>query len=182
MTMFLPTVDVTTENPDEDTSDASSLTEAPFSVMDVDEDFVSSPDSEVSPIRDLSRRRNSSRFVVEDEDEDEDDGDGDESEDGPAIDSNTIRQRRDSSRTRFSELENVPVEASDSLFQFLARNFASDTKLAPRRHYNSSYRWRPIQSDPVWQSAFQEAYARGIRYLEGSISIAIRLSQYQQPL
>ena len=124
--MFLPTVDLTMETPDEDMTDASSLTDALFSVTDVEEDFVSSPDSEVSPRRDFSRPRISSRFMVDNEDENEDDDDVDESEDEPAISPNTIRQSRGSSSIGFSDLENVPVEASDFLFHFLAWNCASD--------------------------------------------------------
>jgi hypothetical protein len=99
------------EDISEYTSDTSSLTDAPLSVMDIDEDLMSSPNSEISPMRGrFGRFGMSSSFVY--------DGNGDGSEheeswNGSTVSPKTCRQGNASSRTYFSDLEKMPVEASD---------------------------------------------------------------------
>jgi hypothetical protein len=107
--MDLPSIDLAIETLDEEVSDTSSLTDAPRSLMDIDEHSVSSPDSEVSPLKGgFGRFGMSSRFIYDDDD------DGfDESDDESAISPGTRSQARVTHNTYFSALENLPVEVSD---------------------------------------------------------------------
>src|SRR3954447_7573142 len=104
----LPSVDLVMEDISECTSDTSSLTNAPLSVMDIDEDLVSSPNSEISPMRGPFGRFGISSSLAYDRN-----GDGvghDESWNGSVISPKTRRQRNVLSRTHFSDLEKLPVE------------------------------------------------------------------------
>jgi hypothetical protein len=98
------------EDISEYTSDTSSLTDAPLSVMDIDEDLVSSPNSEISPMRGpFGRFGMSSSFAY---DRNEDGVEHDEPWNGSVISPKTRRQRNVSPRTHFSDLEKLPVEVS----------------------------------------------------------------------
>jgi hypothetical protein len=98
------------EDISEYTSDTSSFTDAPPSIMDTDEELVSSPNSEISPMRGrFGRFGMSSSFVYDGN------GDGiqhDKSWNGSSVGPKTRRQRN-VSPTYFSDLEKLPVEASN---------------------------------------------------------------------
>jgi hypothetical protein len=109
------------EDISEYTSDTSSFTDAPPSSMDIDEDLVSSPNSEISPMRGrFSRFGMSSSFVY--------DGNGDgvehgKSWNGSSVGPETLRQRN-VSPTYFSGLEKLPVEASNFITSSLCEPLA----------------------------------------------------------
>jgi hypothetical protein len=109
--MDLPSVELVVETLDEGVSDTSSLTDAPRSLMDLDDNFGSSPDSKVSPLRRGFGRLRKSSHLMYDEDED----DFDESEDESAISPSTGRQRRVALMVHISNLEKLPVEVSSCL-------------------------------------------------------------------
>jgi hypothetical protein len=98
------------EDISEYTSDTSSFTDAPPSIMDIDEELVGSPNSEISPMRGrFGRFGTSSSFVYDGN------GDGieyDESWNGSSVGPKTRRQRN-VSPTYFSDLEKLPIEASN---------------------------------------------------------------------
>lgn len=118
----LPSLGLVMEDISEYTSDTSSLTEAPPSVMDIEEDLVSSPNSEISPMSGrFGRFGMSSSFVYDGC------GDGvghDESWNGSSVSPGTRRQRNVSPRTYFSDLEKLPVEASDFIIDSLCEPLA----------------------------------------------------------
>lgn len=98
------------ETLEEDMSDASSLTDAPRSPMDLDEDFRSSPGLEINPSRGgFGRFRMSSRFMYS-----EVEGNRQDSEDASAVTPKMRRQAHIIQKIQFSDLENLPVEVSDS--------------------------------------------------------------------
>jgi hypothetical protein len=111
------------EDTSEYTSDTSSLTDAPLSVMDIDEDLVSSPNSEISPMRGrFGRFGMSSSFICDKN------GDGvehDEFWNGSTVSPKTHRQRNASPRTHFSNLGKLPIEVSDLIISSV-REFSSD--------------------------------------------------------
>ena len=109
---YLPSVDrYLMEDISEYTSDTSSLTGAPLSVMDIDEGLVSLPNSEISPRRGrFGRFGVSSSFIYG---KNGDEVEHDEFWNGSAISPKTHRQRNASPRTHFSNLGKLPVEASD---------------------------------------------------------------------
>ena len=106
----LPSLGLVMEDISEYTSDTSSFTVAPPSIMDIDEELVSSPNSEINPMRGrFGRFGMSSSFVYDGN------GDGieyDESWNGCSVGPKTRRQRN-VSPTYFSDLEKLPIEASN---------------------------------------------------------------------
>lgn len=116
------------EDIDEYASDTSSLTDAPLSVMDIDEDLVSSPNSEISPMRGrFGRFGMSSSFIY---DKNEDGVEHGEFWNSSAVSPKTRRQRNASPRTHFSNLGKLPVEASDLIIGSLRGSLAlTDTQL-----------------------------------------------------
>jgi len=87
------------------------MSDAPLSVMDINEDLVSSPNSEINPMRGrFCGFGMSSSFIYD--------------KNGDAVSPKTRRQRNASPRTHFSNLGKLPVEASDLIIGSLRGSLA----------------------------------------------------------
>jgi hypothetical protein len=113
--MDLPSIDLARETLVEEVSEASSFTEAPCSLMDLDEDFMSLPDSEISPSGGgFGRLGMPSPFTY-----DEGEGFFDDSEDDSAFSLIKRRQISFAPKLHSSDLENLPVEVSSFILRYL---------------------------------------------------------------
>ena len=120
--MDIPSIDLALETLDEDMSDTSSFSDAPVSVMGVDEDFVSSPDAEISPVRGFGGPGLSSRFVYDGDDENNENDKDEESDYETAVSPRTHRHSHASPKKDFSYVEILPAEVSGYILGFSSGN------------------------------------------------------------